>query len=87
MTKKKKYLLIGGGVLLVGALVAAKVMSGSDETVIVQVEEVTKENIVEIVAASGKVQPRIYVDIASNVSGKLLNIMAEESEKVKEGGK
>lgn len=85
MTKKKKYILIGGGVLLVGALVAAKVMSGSDETVIVQVEEVTKEKIVEIVAASGKVQPIISVDIAANVSGKILKIMAEEGDKVKEG--
>ena len=85
MTKKKKYILIGGGVLLVGALVAAKVMTGSDETVIVQVEEVTNEKIVEIVAASGKVQPIISVDIAANVSGKILSITAEEGDKVEKG--
>ncbi|TFB12596.1 efflux RND transporter periplasmic adaptor subunit [Candidatus Marinimicrobia bacterium MT.SAG.4] len=85
MTKKKKYILIGGGVVLIGAMVAAKVMSGSDEAVMVKVEEVTKEKIVEIVAASGKVQPIISVDIAANVSGKILKIMAEEGDKVKEG--
>ncbi len=85
MTKKKKYILIGGGVLLVGALVTAKVMTGSDETVIVQVEEVTNEKITEIVSASGKVQPIISVDIAANVSGKILSMTAEEGDKVKKG--
>ena len=85
MTKKKKYMLIGGGALLVGALVAAKVMTGSDEAVIVQVEVVTTEKIVEIVSASGRVQPIMSVDIAANVSGKILNITADEGDEVNEG--
>ena len=85
MTKKKKYILIGGGVLLVGAMVAANLMRSSDKTVLVQVEEVTSEKIVEIVAASGRVQPIISVDIAANVSGKILNITAEEGDKVEKG--
>ena len=85
MTKKKKYILIGGGVLLVGAMVAANLMRSSDKTILVQVEEVTSEKIVEIVAASGRVQPIISVDIAANVSGKILNITAEEGDKVEKG--
>ena len=85
MTKKKKIILIGGGVLLVGALVTANLMRDSGKSVTVQVEEVTNEKIVEIVAASGKVQPIISVDIAANVSGKILSITAEEGDKVKKG--
>jgi len=85
MTKKKKYILIGGGVILIGAMVAANLMRSSDKTLSVQVEEVTSEKIVEIVSASGRVQPIISVDIAANVSGKILSITAEEGEEVKKG--
>jgi len=71
--------------VVIGGLVAAKILGGSDDTVIVQVEEVTNEQIVEIVSASGRVQPVISVDITANVSGKILNITAEEGDEVKAG--
>ena len=36
MTKKKKYILIGGGVVLIGAMVAANLMRDSGDKVTVQ---------------------------------------------------
>ena len=82
MTKKKKYILIGGGVILVGAMVAANLMRGSGDAVKVQVEEVTRERIIEKVGASGNVQPVTSVDIAANVSGKILSLGALEGDRV-----
>jgi len=66
VTKRKKLIIAGGTLVVIGGLVAAKMMIGSDETVQVQVEEVTIEKIVEIVSASGRVQPVISVDIYSS---------------------
>lgn len=85
MTKKKKIILIGGGVLLVGALVTANLMRDSGKSVTVQVDEVTRERIVEKVGASGRVQPVSSVDIAANVSGKILSMGADEGENVVKG--
>ena len=85
MTKRKKLIIAGGTLVVLGGLVAAKMIGGSDDTVQVQVEEVTNEKIVEIVSASGRVQPVISVDIAANVSGKILSMTAEEGDEVKEG--
>lgn len=82
MTKKKKYILIGGGVVLIGAMVAANLMRGSGDAVKVQVEEVTRERIIEKVGASGNVQPVTSVDIAANVSGKILSLGAVEGDRV-----
>ena len=70
---------------MIGGLVAAKIIGGSEEAVAVQVEEVTRERVVEIVSASGRVQPVISVDIAANVSGKILSMTADEGDEVKEG--
>ncbi|MCH8927819.1 MAG: efflux RND transporter periplasmic adaptor subunit [Candidatus Marinimicrobia bacterium] len=85
MTKRKKLIIAGGTLIVIGGLVAAKIMGGSDDVVTVQVEEVTNENIVEIVSASGRVQPVISVNIAANVSGKILSMTAEEGDEVKAG--
>ncbi|MCH8289320.1 MAG: efflux RND transporter periplasmic adaptor subunit [Candidatus Marinimicrobia bacterium] len=82
MTKKKKYILIGGGVILIGAMVAANLMRDSGDAVNVQVEEVTRERIIEKVGASGNVQPVMSVDIAANVSGKILSLGAVEGDRV-----
>ena len=82
MTNKKKYILIGGGVVLIGAMVAANLMRGSGDAVKVQVEEVTRERIIEKVGASGYVQPVTSVDIAANVSGKILSLGAVEGDRV-----
>ncbi|MCH8272057.1 MAG: efflux RND transporter periplasmic adaptor subunit [Candidatus Marinimicrobia bacterium] len=82
MTKKKKYILIGGGVILIGAMVAANLMRDSGDAVKVQVEEVTRERIIEKVGASGYVQPVTSVDIAANVSGKILSLGAVEGDRV-----
>ena len=85
MTKKKKIISIGGGVLLVGALVTANLLRNTEKSVTVQAEEVTRERIVEKVNASGRVQPVSSVDIAANVSGKILSMGADEGESVVKG--
>ncbi len=51
----------------------------------VQVQEVTKRNIIEKVSANGKIQPETDVKISPEVSGKILEIKVKEGDAVKEG--
>ncbi|NND95048.1 MAG: biotin/lipoyl-binding protein [Flavobacteriales bacterium] len=51
----------------------------------VQVEEVEKRDIIEIVSANGKIQPETDVKISPEVSGKILGIHVKEGDAVKEG--
>lgn len=70
------------GVLLVLAVTAAK--SGK-KGVEVRTEEVQKRDLVASVTASGKVQPRTKVDVASDVSGRIVTLAVKEGQLVSKG--
>lgn len=70
------------GVLLVLAVTAAK--SGK-KGVEVRAEEVQRRDLVASVTASGKVQPRTKVDVASDVSGRIVTLAVKEGQLVSKG--
>ncbi len=51
----------------------------------VTVKEVTLEDIVETVSATGKIQPEVELKISSEVSGEILELPFKEGEEVKKG--
>jgi len=86
--KKKKtgytlYIIIGVVILLVVAMLA-RGGKGEKATRVV-VEKAQKRDIIETVAASGKVFPEVEVEITSNVSGTLVELLVKEGEAVKAG--
>lgn len=86
--KKKKtsytlYIIIGVVVLLVVAMLA-RGGKGEKATRVV-LEKAQKRDIIETVAASGKVFPEVEVEITSNVSGTLVELLVKEGEAVKAG--
>lgn len=87
--KNKKLLriiLIVLAVLVVFLIVGRKAgWIGSQEGSRVSVEEVTRRNIVEIVTASGKVQPVTEVKISPDVSGEIIELPIREGDFVKRG--
>ncbi|MFD2244828.1 efflux RND transporter periplasmic adaptor subunit [Pontibacter ruber] len=80
-------ILIGVLVLvLVGALVAKKAgWIGKDEGTEVVLSEVKRNQIVEKVSASGKVQPETEVKISPDVSGEIIELNVEEGDSVVKG--
>ncbi|WP_400075003.1 efflux RND transporter periplasmic adaptor subunit [Winogradskyella sp. R77965] len=87
MSKTVK-IIIGVVVLLLVLLVAGSKMGwfgkkGNFKEV--TVKEVTLQDIVETVSATGKIQPEVEVKISSEVSGEILELPFKEGQEVKKG--
>ncbi|NLM91882.1 MAG: efflux RND transporter periplasmic adaptor subunit [Bacteroidales bacterium] len=85
--KKLLRLILIVLVLLVAFLILGSKLGwiGSPEGSRVSVEEVSRRSIVEIVTASGKVQPVTEVKISPDVSGEIIELPIREGDFVKRG--
>jgi HlyD family secretion protein len=81
---KKLYWIIGIGTLLIIAVVAIQLMKGNKPTE-VYVEKADVRDIIEVVSATGKVQPETELKISSDVSGEITEMMVKEGDQVKKG--
>lgn len=88
MARKRKRnlwpLFIFGG-LIVAILVYTLTKGKKEKRTEVSVEAVQKKNIIETVYASGNIYPVVEVEITSNVSGTIVELLVEEGQQVKEG--
>jgi HlyD family secretion protein len=86
MKKRTKRLLIGGGLVVVVAVLAIVTLSGSDEKqTVVQADLVVQDDISELVTASGRIQPQTKVDIVAEVSAQVHAIFVKEGDWVERG--
>lgn len=85
MTKKTG--LIIGAIVLFSILILAKKKGyiGSDDTLVVETENVFKGNITETVPANGKIQPEVEVKISPDVSGEITELNVQEGDWVEQG--
>jgi HlyD family secretion protein len=81
----KRFLIIGGIVLIVLVVVVIAKKGRGAETPKVATEKAEKRTIVEVVSASGKVQPEVEVKISSDVSGEIVELLVKEGDTVKKG--
>lgn len=85
MSKKTKW-GVGGGIVLaivlVGALSAAK---GRNKATEVRMEQVERRDLVASVTASGQVQPHNKVDLASDITGRIVRLSVKEGDLVTKG--
>lgn len=85
-TFKKRYLLIGAGVVVVLAvIVGAAVRGRGDKTMTVQAGKVERKKIVQKVSATGKIQPKTQVEISADVSAKITKLNVVDGQHVKKG--
>jgi HlyD family secretion protein len=70
--------------ILAGGLTVAAFKRG-DKAVDVRLEKVQKRDLVAYVTASGQVQPHTKVDVASDVSGRIVKLSVKEGDIVKKG--
>jgi HlyD family secretion protein len=88
MSKKTIYILIGGAVVIIAALVILSksgVIGNKDKGTEVEIAQVNPSTIVETVSATGKIQPEIEVKISSEVSGEIISLNVKEGQVVKKG--
>ena len=83
-SNKLLYILAGAVVVLIVGIIAAKSMGWLDNRHQIEVNFATSEmgSIVEIVSASGSVQPEVEVKISPDVPGEIIELQVEEGDSV-----
>ncbi|MES2679148.1 MAG: efflux RND transporter periplasmic adaptor subunit [Bacteroidota bacterium] len=81
---KRIYWIIIIGVIVVVSVIAVKVANGNKPTE-VYTEKAMVTDIIEIVSATGKIQPETELKISSDVSGEITEMMVKEGDQVKKG--
>jgi HlyD family secretion protein len=81
---KRIYWIIIVGVILISIVVIMKVMSGIAPTEIYS-EKASVRNIIEVVSATGKIQPETELKLSSDVSGEITEMKVKEGDQVKKG--
>jgi len=85
MKNWKKFALIGGGVVVLLAIVGFTVGQSRKGTVTVQTGRVVREDLTAVVTASGEIKPKVYVNIGANAFAKITHLYVKEGDHVKQG--
>ncbi len=85
MSKRNKMLLGAGTVVLIGALVAVSASAKREKGIEVRFEEVGRRDLVAVVTASGKIQPKRKVDVSADITGRITRIGVREGDYVTKG--
>ncbi len=85
MTRNKKILLGVGILVVLGGVAYANFRFKRAEGVTVNTETIQKRDLKAIVSASGKIQPKRFVNISADTSGRVTELAVNEGDRVKQG--
>jgi len=85
VNKKRLWIIIGAVVIVAGLIIANVATKSGPKGDKVDVTYASLDSLVQTVTASGKIQPKIDVNISANVSGRILFLGAEEGDIVSKG--
>src|SRR5881396_1939541 len=84
-SRRRRYILIGIGVLLLLSIGGAIIASKREKPIPVTTEKATKRTIVQLVSATGKVQPETEVKISPEVAGEIIELPVIDGAHVNKG--
>jgi HlyD family secretion protein len=85
MSKRMKWSLIGVAVLGIGGFIATTAAKRGNKATEVRIDTVETRDLVAAVTASGQVQPRTKVDLAADISGRIVRLAVKEGQMVRKG--
>ena len=85
MSKKLKWGILGVAVVGVGAIGALTAAKRGNKATQVRIEAVEKRDLVASVTASGQVRAHTKVDVASDITGKIMKLAVKEGDWVTKG--
>jgi HlyD family secretion protein len=85
LTRNKKILIGVGVVVALGGIAFANVKFKRTPGVTVNTEAIQKRNLEAIVSASGKVQPKRFVNISADTVGRVTQLAVNEGDRIKSG--
>jgi HlyD family secretion protein len=81
----KKVIIFSAIGLLIAGLGLYAWLRKPEVVVTVNTEKVARRNLTELVVATGKIQPVVYVKISPEVSGEIIDLPVKEGQNVKKG--
>jgi HlyD family secretion protein len=84
-SRKKLYITLGIVALVLIIVVSVVASSKRDKGVAVTTDKAVRQNVTQLVTATGKIQPEIEVPIAPEVSGEIIAIPVKEGQTVRKG--
>src|SRR5436309_15713654 len=85
MGKKAKIATGVVAIVIIGSVLAMSASKRGNKAAEVRMEAVQKRDLVASVTASGQVRPQTKVDVASDVSGKIMKLSVKEGQMVSAG--
>jgi HlyD family secretion protein len=85
MMKKKYILIVVVIVVLIAAIGGLALQGGGDDTLTVETDKVDRQEIVEKVSATGKIQPKTQVKISADVSARITKLVVVDGQWVERG--
>jgi HlyD family secretion protein len=85
MSTRGKVILIVAGVVVMAGFVRLSVAKRGQGAVDVRLERVGRRDLVAIVTASGKIEPKKSVDILSDIMGRIVSLPVKEGDFVEKG--
>jgi len=85
MTKKVKWSIGGAVIIGIVAFMAVTAAKRGNKGTEVRMESVQKRDLVASVTASGQVQPQTKVDVAADISGRIVRLAVKEGQMVQKG--
>ena len=83
MTRNKKIMIGAGVVVVLAGIAYANVRYKRVEGITVNTEKLQKRNLEAIVSASGKIQPKRFVNISADTMGRVTGLAVNEGDRVK----
>ena len=83
--KSKKTIFIIIGIVVVAGIVFANIARQRANAVEVEWQKIEMRELKAIVSASGKIRPKVSVDISASTNGKVLRMAVDEGDVVKKG--
>ncbi len=85
MSKRVRWSLIVVSVVAIGSVVATTAAKRGNKATEVRIDTVEPRDLVASVTASGQVQPQTRVDVAADISGRIVRLRVKEGDLVKKG--
>src|SRR5919204_3045278 len=85
MTTKKKVVIAAVVAVAISSTVAYSIVARNRGVVAVQSGRVVRQDLTQTVSANGEIKPKKYVNVSSNMMGRIVRLPVKEGDRVREG--
>jgi HlyD family secretion protein len=85
MTTKKKLLIAAALTVVISSTVGYSIVARNRGVVTVQSGRVARQDLTQTVSANGEIKPKKYVNVSSNMMGRIVRLPVKEGNQVREG--